>query len=71
MTQHQLKTSTESNPRLIPEHTKTRKKEEDKMVETIWGKEEDKETGDLVKEISRLPKTQYHYHIHGAMKLTH
>ena len=71
MTQHQLKTSTESNPRLIPEHTKTRKKEEDKMVETIWREEENNEVGDLVEEVSRLPNTQSFYHIHGAMKLTH
>ena len=41
------------------------------MVETIWGEEEDNEVGDLVEEVSRIPKTQYHYYIHDAMKLTH
>ena len=53
-TQHQLKTSTESNPCLITENP-NRKKEEDKSVETIWGEEEDKEVDDLVEEVSRLP----------------
>ena len=35
------------------------------------GEEENKEVEDMVEEVNRPPQTQFHYRIHGAMKLTH
>lgn len=68
--QHQLMNRTGCIiPYIIIEHT-TRPKEENIPEEVLWKEEEDKEVEDLVTEVCRAQRTQYHYRTHDAMKLT-